>query len=136
VVGRDPFLLDPDVVYLNHGAFGSCPKPVFDAYQSWQRELEREPIDFFDRRLADELARVRSALGEYIRASADDLALVLNATTALNTVLRSLSLEPGDEILTTDHDLPRPASTPRRSRIACGTSSGSRRRCEAGTGRS
>jgi isopenicillin-N epimerase len=104
VAERDPFLLDPDVVYLNHGAFGSCPKPVFEVYQRWQRELEREPIDFFDRRLEDELARVRGALGEYIRASAGDLALVLNATTALNTVVRSLPLEPGDEILTTDHE--------------------------------
>jgi len=40
------FLLDPDVVYLNHGSFGACPRPVFEAYQRYQRELERQPVEF------------------------------------------------------------------------------------------
>ena len=102
--GRDPFLLDPEVVYLNHGAFGACPRPVFDVYQEWQRELERQPVDLVERRLDRELAAVRAALGEYIAAPADDLALVLNATVGMNAVLRSLRLAPGDEILTTEHE--------------------------------
>jgi isopenicillin-N epimerase len=104
VIERDVFLLDPEVVYLNHGAFGSCPQPVFDVYQTWQRELERAPIDLVERRLEDELAQVRAALGEYVGAPAEDLALVLNATNALNAVLRSLPLGPRDEILTTGHE--------------------------------
>ena len=66
VTARDLFLLDPEVVYLNHGSFGACPRPVFDVYQEWQRELEREPVDLLARRLRDELARVRVALGEYV----------------------------------------------------------------------
>ena len=54
---RELFLLDPDVVYLNHGSFGACPRPVFERYQWWQRELEREPVQFIKSRLADLLAR-------------------------------------------------------------------------------
>ena len=104
MTARDPFLLDPDVVFLNHGSFGACPRPVFDVYQAWQREFEREPVDLFERRLEHELAEVRAELGEYVGAPADDLALVLNATSALNAVLRSLPLRPGDEILTTEHE--------------------------------
>jgi isopenicillin-N epimerase len=104
VIARDPFLLDPEVVFLNHGSFGACPRPVFDVYQEWQRKFEREPVDLFDRRLAEELAAVRAALGEYVGAAADDLALVLNATFGLNAVFRSLSLGPGDQILTTGHE--------------------------------
>jgi hypothetical protein len=50
---RDEFLLDPDVVFLNHGSFGACPRPVFERYQAWQRELEREPVDFILRRLPE-----------------------------------------------------------------------------------
>lgn len=92
----DMFLLDPEVAYLNHGSFGACPRAVFDVYQEWQRVLEREPIDLLERRLEKELARVRAALGEYIGAHAGDLALLPNATSALNTVLRSLPLRPGD----------------------------------------
>jgi isopenicillin-N epimerase len=104
VAPRDLFLLDPEVVYLNHGSFGACPRPVFDVYQAWQRELEREPVDLLARRLEGELTRVRGALGDYVGAAADDLVLAPNATSALNVVLRSLQLEPGDEILTTEHE--------------------------------
>jgi isopenicillin-N epimerase len=104
VTTSDRFLLDPDVVYLNHGAFGSCPRPVFETYQRWQRELEREPVQLFDRRLPAEIARVREALGGYVGAAADDLALVVNATAGMNAVLRSLRLAAGDEILTTEHE--------------------------------
>jgi isopenicillin-N epimerase len=104
VAPRDLFLLDPEVVYLNHGSFGACPRPVFDVYQEWQRELEREPVNLIERRLDGELARVRSALANYVGAPADDLVLAPNATVGLNTVLRSFGLEPGDEILTTEHE--------------------------------
>jgi isopenicillin-N epimerase len=104
VAPRDLFLLDPEVVYLNHGSFGACPRPVFDVYQEWQRELEREPVDLLARRLEGELAAVRAALGEYVGARPDDLVLAPNATSALNAVLRSLPLEPGDEVLTTEHE--------------------------------
>ncbi len=50
---RDLFLLDPAVIFLNHGSFGACPRPVFDEYQRWQRELERQPVEFLGRRFND-----------------------------------------------------------------------------------
>ena len=48
---RDLFLLDPEVTFLNHGSFGAAPRAVFERYQAWERELEREPVDFIARRL-------------------------------------------------------------------------------------
>jgi isopenicillin-N epimerase len=104
VAPRDLFLLDPEVVYLNHGSFGACPRPVFDAYQEWQRKVEREPIALLARRLDEELAYVRTALAAYLGARPDDLVLVPNATAGMNAVLRSLRLEPGDELLTSEHE--------------------------------
>ncbi len=101
---RDEFLLDPDVVFLNHGSFGACPRPVFERYQAWQRELERQPVEFIGRRLPGLLAEARAALGQYLHADPDDLAYVSNVTTALNIVARALPLAPGDEILTTNHE--------------------------------
>ncbi len=47
---RREFLLDPNVIFLNHGSYGACPRPVFEVYQAWQRELEREPVAFVGRR--------------------------------------------------------------------------------------
>lgn len=105
---RDEFLLDPDITFLNHGSFGACPRPVFEVYQSWQRELERQPVEFLSRRIRDLLAEARQPLSALIHCAPTDLVYMPNATTAINAVARSLaralSLGPGDEILTTDHE--------------------------------
>ena len=103
---RDLFLLDPDVVFLNHGSFGACPRAVFDEYQRLQLELEREPVDFLDRhrRFPTLIETARERIAAYVGARASDLALVPNATTGVNLVARSLALEPGDEIVATTHE--------------------------------
>jgi isopenicillin-N epimerase len=98
---REEFLLDPGVVFLNHGSFGACPRPVFERYQAWQLELEREPVDFIMRRLDGLLAEARGVLGAYVGADPDDLAFVQNATTGVNIAARSLDLQPGEEVLAT-----------------------------------
>jgi isopenicillin-N epimerase len=113
----DHFLLDPDVTFLNHGSFGACPRPVFEAYQAWQRELERQPVKFLGRRFAALMAEARTALGAYVGADADDLVYVPNATTGLNIVARSLQLAPGDEVLATDHEY---GALDRTWRFICG----------------
>jgi isopenicillin-N epimerase len=101
---RDQFLLRPDVVFLNHGSFGACPRPVFEAYQNWQLELERQPVEFLGRRFQSLMADARTALGAFVGAAPEDVAYVTNATTGLNIVARSLPLQPGDEVLTADHE--------------------------------
>ena len=101
---RALFLLDPGLVFLNHGSFGACPQPVFEQYQHWQRELERNPVAFLGRRSAELLRAAREQLATYLGAGADDLVFVPNATTGVNVVARSLALQPGDEVLTTDQE--------------------------------
>lgn len=98
------YLLDPNVTYLNHGSFGACPKPVFDAYQRWQRELELEPFDFLARRSQDLMIEARVVLAEFLGCEHDEVVYFPNPTTAINMVARSLDLGPGDEILTSDHE--------------------------------
>src|SRR5690242_929450 len=99
---RELFLLDPEVVYLNHGSFGACPRVVFERYQEWQRELEREPVQFIKSRLPALLAEARAELGAFVGAPADDLTFVPNATTGVNMAARALDLRPGDEVLATN----------------------------------
>ncbi|RVT49694.1 aminotransferase class V-fold PLP-dependent enzyme [Rubrivivax albus] len=99
---RELFPLDPRVVFLNHGSFGACPHEVVAAQRRWQDELERNPVEFLGRRSASLLRQARDALGGFVGARADDLVFVPNATTAVDSVVRSLPLEPGDEVLATD----------------------------------
>ncbi len=96
--------LDPDITYLNHGAFGACPWPVLQQQSELRTRMERHPIRFLDGELEGHLDRARAALGRFLNAHPDDLAFVPNATTGVNTIVRSLELAPGDEILTTDHE--------------------------------
>lgn len=101
---RAQFLLEPGLVFLNHGSFGACPRPVFEAWQHWQREMERNPVAFLGRRSGALLRAARGRLAGFVGAATDDLAWVPNATTGVNIVARSLALAPGDEILTTDQE--------------------------------
>ncbi len=98
------FLLDPAVNFLNHGSFGACPRVVFEAYQRWQLELERQPVEFLGRRIDGLLDHARAVLADYVGADHNDLVFVPNATTGVNLVARSLKLKEYDEILTTDHE--------------------------------
>jgi isopenicillin-N epimerase len=101
---RESFLLDPSLVFLNHGSFGACPREVLDAQHAWQREMERNPVEFLGRRSAALLARARERLAAFVGAGAAELVFVNNATTGVNVMARSLSLASGDEIVTTDHE--------------------------------
>ena len=101
---RELFLLDPDIVFLNHGSFGATPRPVFEVYQDWLRRMERQPVYFVDQELSELLVTARQALGGYLNADAGELVYVPNATFGVNVIAQSLSLGPGDEVLATDHE--------------------------------
>ena len=101
---RDLFYIRPDIVFLNNGSFGACPKPVFEVYQNWQLELEQQPVEFLGRRHGTLMQKARKVLATFLGTSGENLFFVPNATTGLNIVAHSLKLEPGDEILTTDHE--------------------------------
>jgi isopenicillin-N epimerase len=101
---KSDFLLDPDVIFLNHGSFGACPRPVFETYQHWQRKLERQPVEFLGRNFKTLMEEARSALAEYLNCHADEVVYFPNPTTAINRVARGLELNSGDEVLTTDHE--------------------------------
>ncbi len=100
----DLFLLDKSVTFLNHGSFGACPRVVVERLQEWQREVERQPVEFFQRRAASLLAGARAALGAFLNVDPRDLVYITNATVGMNIVAHSLSLKDGDEVLGTDHE--------------------------------
>ncbi|HEV2696163.1 MAG TPA: aminotransferase class V-fold PLP-dependent enzyme [Verrucomicrobiae bacterium] len=98
------WLLDPEIIFLNHGSFGACPRHVLDVQNDWRLRIERQPLQFFVRELEGHLDHTRAHLAQFIGAAADDIVFIPNATTGLNAVLRSLSFNPGDELLVTDQE--------------------------------
>jgi isopenicillin-N epimerase len=107
---KSDFLLDPGIVFLNHGSYGACPRPVFDAYQAWQRTLERNPVALLSH-VKPHLDESRAHLARYLNVAADDVVYFQNPTSAFNAVARSmvsaggpLCLRPGDEVLSSDHE--------------------------------
>lgn len=105
-VAAEQFQIRPDITFLNHGSFGACPRPVFEIYQNWQRQLEADPIEFLGRRLTSMLREAREPLAAYLGTQPDQIVFVPNATTGVNIVARSLMLmlQPEDEVLATDHE--------------------------------
>jgi isopenicillin-N epimerase len=100
----DFWLLDPSIAFLNHGSFGSCPRPVLEFQQEIRLRMERQPIQFFVRDLEALLDEARETLAQFIGAHSDNLVFVPNATAGVNTVLSSLHFERGDQVLVTDHE--------------------------------
>ena len=100
---RSAWTFAPGLVFLNHGSFGACPRDVLSTQQRYREELERDPVHFLLRQLPPLLEAARSEVAAFIGAPAENLAFVPNTTTGVNTVLRSLALEPGDALLTTNH---------------------------------
>jgi isopenicillin-N epimerase len=100
---RHHWLLEEDLIFLNHGSFGACPRVVLAEQARLREEMEREPVRFLWREIGSRLDAARAELARLLAASVDDLAFVSNATSAVNAVVRSLELEPDDELLTTDH---------------------------------
>jgi len=96
--------LDPGVAMLNHGSFGACPTAILQEQTRLRAQMEAEPVRFFTRELPPLLDESRNALAELVGAEPGNLAFVRNATFAVNSVLRSIDLRPGDEVLTINQD--------------------------------
>lgn len=94
---------DSSRLFLNHGSFGACPDFVIEEQRKWQNLMEKEPVRFFEELMPNLLLKSREALGTFLSCSPNDLAFVSNATSGVNTILRSLHFEQGDEILVPNH---------------------------------
>ena len=96
------WLIDPDVVFLNHGSFGACPRAVLEAQNRLRARMERQPLQFLARDLEGLLDEARATVADFVGADAGDLAFVPNVTSGVNAVLRSIPIRAGDEVLVTD----------------------------------
>lgn len=100
--------LDPEIVFLNHGSFGACPRQVLDAQSEFRARVEREPIKWFVETQPGLMDEARKVLAKFVRCRAEDLVFLPNVTQAVATILENLEprLKPGDELLAPGHEYP------------------------------
>jgi selenocysteine lyase/cysteine desulfurase len=101
---RKEFQFNPGLIHLNCGSLGATPRVVHEAVSSGLYDVEGNPAikTFHWGREAMEVVRTQAA--EFIGADAAEVAITRNTTEAMNAVATGIDLEPGDEVLTTNHE--------------------------------
>ena len=97
------WILDPNITFLNHGSFGACPKLILDKQTKLRTSLESDPVTFMESTARELWAESLVRLSKFINADSEGMTFVTNATSGVNTVLKSLDLKPNDEIIVLDH---------------------------------
>jgi isopenicillin-N epimerase len=105
MITKADFLLDPNVVFMNHGSFGATPRVLLEEQRRWQELMERQPVAFFVS-AAGLMRTVRERMGAYLHVSPNDVVAVTNSTYGVNVIVHAMAnvLTAGDEILTVDHE--------------------------------
>jgi isopenicillin-N epimerase len=101
---KNEFLLNPNITFLNHGSFGAVPKFIMEEWHKIQYLQEEDSVNFIQVLVPKMLKSAREALGKFVGCNGSDLFFTYNPTYAVNTIMRSLKLNAGDEILTTNHE--------------------------------
>ncbi|MBP8614469.1 MAG: aminotransferase class V-fold PLP-dependent enzyme [Firmicutes bacterium] len=95
--------LDSSFTFLNHGSYGAVPNIIIEAQNELHLHIESQPVRFFGREIESMLDEARVALSSFLDADSEGIVFVPNATTGVNTVLKSLRFSHGDEIVITNH---------------------------------
>lgn len=98
--------LAADVVYLNHGSFGACPRAIRDRQRALQMQMDAQPVQFMVDDLPALLDRARGEVATFLGADPAGLAFVANATEGVNTALHAAGLQAGDDVLIIDQAYP------------------------------
>ncbi|MGE0399884.1 MAG: aminotransferase class V-fold PLP-dependent enzyme [Kofleriaceae bacterium] len=102
----EQWALSPEVVHLNHGSYGGCPRAVVEAANAMRTRLEEAPMRYYLLEWQGELDRARAAVASFVRTDPARLVFVPGATSGVAIALAAAQLAAGDEILTTTHAYP------------------------------
>ena len=93
------FNLHRNYCNLNHGSFGTIAKPVSEAQIQLCLDQESRPDRWFRETYFKHVDRARDVIAELVNANAEDIVLVENASSAINSILRTMGLQKGDKVL-------------------------------------
>jgi selenocysteine lyase/cysteine desulfurase len=109
---RDQFPLDKETVFFNPGTVGAMPKVVVEKMVAHLKYIASSPADWAYKDDNKEefisgynnLMGLRTKVGKLINANALEIAMTDNVTNGMSYIANGITLQPGDEILTTDQE--------------------------------
>jgi isopenicillin-N epimerase len=101
---QQAFSINRSMINLDNGSVCPSPRVVTEALVRYTWEQEDAPGFMIWQAFAPLLQTAREGLAKLFGCDAVEIAVVRNATEALNTILLGIELRPGDEVLTTTHD--------------------------------
>ena len=101
---RKEFQLNPGLVHFNTGSVGASPRVVSDAIANYINQLEGDPNHNVWGPVGDKAEEVRSRAAEFVGADVSEMVITRNTTEGMNQIASGIDLEPGDEVLTTNHE--------------------------------
>lgn len=93
------FNLEERYCNLNHGSFGTVAKPVSEAQYKLFLDQEARPDKWFRETYFKHVDRAREAIANLVHAQSEDIVLLENASSAINSILRTIGLQKGDKVL-------------------------------------
>lgn len=103
---RDQFLLAPDLHYFNAANIGPAFRAAVTAHERATRDFQSNPSPQFREIYPRQADALRARLGKRLNVTAQEIALVRNSSEANTVAVRGLALQPGDEIILTEHNHP------------------------------
>jgi len=111
---RDQFMLSKDSVFFNPGTVGAMPRVVVDKMTEHLRYIGEHVTDWAYKDDNKEefisgynnLLGIRTKVAALIHADAGEIAMTDNVTNGMSYIANGLTLQPGDEILTTNQEHP------------------------------
>ena len=108
---QEAFTLDRTMINLNNGGVSPSPRVVHEALKRYLDISNQAPAYYMWRVLEPNVEQVRVRLAKAAGCSPDELAVTRNASEALQIAQLGISLDRGDEVLTTDQDYGRMLDT-------------------------
>ena len=101
---KSQFVLEKGLRYFNNGSLGTSPEYVFQATEQFRRTLDGFPSQYMWGAWDDQKEAVRNKAGEMLGVSPETIALIHNTTEGMNLIASSMALEPGEEVLLSNHE--------------------------------
>ena len=122
---RKQFLFTSDRIHMSQMLLAAHPKPVRDAIAKHREEFDKNPVEYWEEKFAQQDSEIRNAAAAYIGTDPSEIALTDSTTMGLAVLYNGLKLKSGDEVLTTTHDH---YSTEKSLEYACAKSGASIKR--------